>query len=71
MSRPVYEVVVTRIYEDSVQGGTAKTSTSEITFRVDELHQIAPKLAAFYPVPAIKRSHRRKGIEGTGFEVKA
>ena len=31
-----------------------------LTLRVDELHELAPKLAALYPPPKVKRSHRRK-----------
>ena len=31
-----------------------------LVLRVDELHEIAPKLAALYPPPIVKRQHRRK-----------
>lgn len=62
MSQPFYEIDIRRITAEPVSDGHAqrRLSEQELTLRVDTLHEIAPKLAALYPVPVVKRSHRRK-----------
>ena len=55
-----YRVVITNVTELSSGEVEATGITEVLSMRVDELHEIAPKLAALYPPPVVKRAHRKK-----------
>ena len=57
-----YQVTVTQVTEGEETGTRFQITSPLLTLQVDALHEIAPKLAALYPPPVVKRQHRKQGV---------
>ena len=60
-----YQVTINKYTETGPPDGMLMfaITSSVLSMRVDELHEIAQKLAALYPVPVVKRQHRRRSAK--------